>query len=268
VPPRLRRLANPPAFFLRTEPGASSPRLDPADLEHARRVLRLRAGDPLVGLDGLGHRWPLRIRSVAKGELELEASGPMETIPAPGREGCTHPWIEVAVSWPRRNRVEDMVARLVQLGAAAILPLVAEMRGPEDVPEETPERLQRVARESCKQCGRAWMPRFEAARTPAALAAARKHGLLALLDPHGGLPFDTWLRSFQPAPLGVGTEERPIVIVVGPEGGFSAQERNALLDVAATPVWLGPHVLRVETAAEAAMAVAVAVHALRPSARQ
>jgi len=160
-----------------------------------------------------------------------------------------------------------MVARLVQLGAAAILPLSAELRGPEEVPEETPERLLRVARESCKQCGRAWMPRFDAARTPGELAVARRQGLLALLDPYGGLPFDTWLRSFQTSPLGVGTEERPIVLVVGPEGGFTAEERAALLEAAATPVWLGPHILRVETAAEAGMAVAAAVHALRPSSR-
>jgi 16S rRNA (uracil1498-N3)-methyltransferase len=49
------------------------------------------------------------------------------------------------------------------------------------------------------------------------------------------------------------------VLVIGPEGGLTEGERDALRDSGASATWLGPHVLRVETAAEAAMAIA-AVH--------
>lgn len=262
---RLRTLGSTPAFFLASPVGTSPIRLDPEDERHATRVLRLAAGDALVGLDGRGARWPLCVRSAGKA-LELEAADEPEHEPAPGAEGSDCPWFELAVAWPRRNRVEDMLGRLVQLGAAAVVPLVATHRGPEAVPDSPPERWWRVAREACKQSGRAWLPVLGGATTPAAHAEARHDSPVALLDPRAGLSFDVWLRSIQPSPLGVGNSERPIVLVVGPEGGFDAAERAAWQERGATAVCLGPHVLRIETAAEAAMAVAVAVHARPPRA--
>jgi 16S rRNA (uracil1498-N3)-methyltransferase len=270
---RLRSLASPPAFFLATAPGARAPRLLAEDERHARKVLRLKRGALVIGLDGRGHRWPLRVKSAGAKALELESAGPIEEVPVPGATGSICPWIEVAVSWPRRNRVEPMLSRLAQLGASAILPLDAEQRGPEEVEaavdpaSERSGRIERILREACKQCGRAWLPVIEPARTPAALAEARRGAMLGLLEPRAALAFDTWLRSIRPAPIGPGTRERPIVLVIGPEGGFTSEERKSLKEAGASPLWLGPHVLRVETAAEAAMAIAAAVHATPPSVR-
>ncbi len=258
-----RLLPTPPAFFLAEPPEERRARLLPEDCEHAIRVLRLRPGDLILGLDGRGHRWPLRIAGVGAREIRLHPAGPVEFVPAPGEEGSSLPWIEVAVSWPRKNRVEAMVSRLVQLGAAAIIPLAAEQRGPEAVPDQVPERVRKVAREACKQCGRSWLAEFEPARSPQELVRSKKEGALAVFEPRGGLPFDTWLRSLQPSLLTHGTRHRPIVIAVGPEGGFTTEERTAFLEAGASPVWLGPHILRIETAAEAAMAVASTVLAIR-----
>lgn len=263
VASRLRSLGSAPAFFLASVVGETPIRLEPEEERHATRVLRLAAGDVLVGLDGRGTRWALRVRAAGKA-LELEAAADPEHEPAPGAEGSDCPWFELAVAWPRRNRVEDMLGRLVQLGAAAVVPLLATQRGPEAVPERPPERWWRVAREACKQSGRTWLPALAETTTPARLAQARRDSPVALLDPRAGLSFDVWLRSIQPSPLGVGTAERPIVLVVGPEGGFDDAERAAWLECGAVGVCLGPHVLRVETAAEAAMAVAAAVHARPP----
>lgn len=259
MPVGSRPRSSAPAFFLDSAPGESL-RLQPEDALHAARVLRLGAGDLLFGLDGKGGRFPLRVREVQRNELQLEAAGEREHTPAPGEEGSPLPWFEVAVSWPRRNRVEEMVSRLVQLGVAAIRPLLARQRGPEEVPEEVTERVRRVAREACKQSGRAWLPEFEARLAPDELAKRRPDSALALLDPEAGLALDTWLRCLQPAPGGLGTRTRPIVLLIGPEGGIAAEEREALLLGGASPTWLAPHILRVETAAEAAMAVAAVVH--------
>ena len=259
-----RLLPTPPAFFLAEPPGERPARLVAEDAEHAIRVLRLRPGDLLLGLDGRGHRWPLRITALGTHEIGLQPAGPGEFVPAPGEAGSMLPWIELAVSWPRRNRIEGMISRLVQLGASAIFPLDARHRGPERVPAKIPARILKVAREACKQSGRTWVPEFEPACTPQDLVRSRREGALALLDPHGGLSFDTWLRSLQPSPLTHGTRTRPIVLVVGPEGGLTAEERTAFLEAGSSPVWIGPHVLRVETAAEAAMAVAAAVLGVRP----
>ena len=250
----------PPAFFLAEESRPAEPRLRPEDERHVTRVLRMAAGERLVGLDGRGGRVPLCVRAQRKGALELGPDGPPELVPAPGEEGSHLPWFEVAVAWPRRNRVEDMVGRLVQLGAAAIRPLAARQRGPEEVRDGAAPRLERVAREACKQCGRAWLPVFERPLAPAELARLRAKDAVDVLDPIGAMPFDMWLRSLRPAPIGPGTRTHPIVLVIGPEGGLAEDEREALLAAGASATWLGPHVLRVETAAEAAMAVAAAVH--------
>jgi 16S rRNA (uracil1498-N3)-methyltransferase len=192
--------------------------------------------------------------------LALEAIGPMERTPAPGEEGSMLPWFELAISWPRRNRVEDMLGRLVQLGAGSLRPLEARQRGPEEPPRSTDERLERLLREACKQSGRRWLPILEACLTPSGLVEARATSPIAVLDPRAALSLDTWLRSLRPSPLGVGTRARPIVLVIGPEGGLAEDEIEALEGQGASRVWLGPHVMRIETAAEAAMAVAGVVH--------
>ncbi len=226
------------------------------ELEHVR-VLRMSPGDHCLGFDGRGGRWPLRIEAIAGRSIRVAAEGPPEFEPEPGSPGASLPWIEVAVAWPRRNRAEPMLGSLVQLGAAAILPLDARFRGPEPCPAHPPERWEKLAREACKQCGRAWLPELAPAATIEDLA--RRAGALAVLDPLGGMSFDTWLRSLLPAPLSIGSKRRPLVIAIGPEGGFAPEERSLMLERGASPVRLGPHVLRVETAAVAAMAVAATV---------
>lgn len=253
--------ARPPAFFLiagRTD------ELEEEEALHARKVLRLAEGDLLIGLDGLGTRHPLRVRALTKHGLALEPAGEPELEPAPGAAHSPLPWFELAIAWPRRNRVEDMVNRLVQLGVAAIRPLVAEQRGPEEVPDEPPERVRRVAREAVKQSGRAWLPRFLPRCSVLDLAAGPAARDLAVLDPRAGLPLDVWLRSLLPSPLDRGTEARPIQLVVGPEGGLSEGELGALIEAGSSLCWLAPFVLRIETAAEAAMALAAAVHGRTP----
>jgi len=265
VPKGPRLLPSPPAFFLADDAGGE-PRLCPEDEQHALRVLRLAAGAPVVGLDGRGGRFPMRVRAVAKRALALEFVGEAEQVPEPGAPGAPLPWFELDIAWPRRTRVEDMLNRLVQLGAAAIRPLIAQQRGPEDVPEEAPARLLRVAREACKQAGRTWLPVLEPPQTTDELLRGLTNPAVCALDPRAGLPYDLWLRSLLPAPLALGTRGQPIRIAIGPEGGWSGEERRAWLEAGVSFTWLGPHVLRVETAAEAAMAVAAAVHGRPPSA--
>ena len=237
-------------------PDEGAPELGPEETEHARRVLRLTAGDACLGLDGRGAAWPLRVVAVDSGRIGLEVAGEAQRSAAPGETGCALPWVELAISWPRKQRAEAMLARLVQLGVAAIRPLALRQRGPEPVPKEPPERWWRVAREACKQSGRHWLPELHGATSLETLIGEREGASSAYLDPRGALPFDLWLRSLRPAPLGPGTRARPITVYVGPEGGFTAKERDLLRSGHAQPVWLGPHVLRIETAAEAAMAIA------------
>ena len=248
-----------PCFFLAEPPGERPARLWEGEAEHALRVLRLRPGDLCETIDGAGRRWRMKIVAASEHHIGLEPLGPPTREPAPGTPDAPLPWIELCVSWPRRARGEEMLGRLVQLGAAAVRPLAARQRGAGECPPGPSERWWRIAREAAKQCGRSWLPELGERTSPQALALERRGCAIALLEPRRGMSLDTWARSLLPLTGEMGSEERPIVLVVGPEGGFTGEEMEVLLCVGATQVRLGPHVLRVETAAEAALAVTATV---------
>jgi 16S rRNA (uracil1498-N3)-methyltransferase len=236
-------------FFLDGIAGRGGPRLLPADEQHALRVLRLAPGDELVGLDGRGGRWPLKVAASERATLRLEPSAAPTFEPAPGEPGAPLPWIELAVCLPKGGRAEDMLDRLTQLGAAALTPLVAEHSegAARDLSPARRERLERVAREACKQADRAWLPLVLEPLGAPELAAARSGARLAVLDPGGTVGLPGWVEGL-PRP-------RPrLVVAVGPEGGWTEAEVEGLARAGAERVLLGPHPLRIETAAEAALA--------------
>jgi len=225
------------------------------EVDHARRVLRLGAGDRLVGLDGLGAAWPLVVERSDARAFEVRAEGEPTREPAPGEPGASLPWIEVAVALPRGDRAEAMVERLAQLGAAAIRPLLAERASPEARGEGSRRRgrLERSAREACKQSGRLWRVAIEDGESPASVLA--RPALLDLrLDPRAPAQAFEALREFDLS----GTRAKPVRIWIGPEGGFTPAEIRALDEAGARSVRLGPHVLRIETAAEAGLALVAA----------
>ncbi len=245
-------------FFLRRTPEEGAPELEPEEVDHLVRVLRLRAGDAVVGLDGTGSAWPLRVERVERRGVQLAPAGPARTEPAPGEAGAPLPWIEVAVALPRPPRAEDMLDRLCQLGVSAVQPLVCERSHPRAraLDPGRRSRLERVARASCKQAGRLWLPVLAEPATLEAWLAQRTGARLFRLDPGGERPLAAALAVRAEGPA---TRSRPLVLVVGPEGGLSPPEVEQLDRAGAAACRLGPHVLRVATAAEAAAAVATAV---------
>ncbi len=242
-------------FALTGPPAGGRAQLADGEIEHARRVLRLVAGDRLVGLDGQGAAWPLVVRRSDAREFQVEGDGDPEVEPAPGELGARLPWIEVVCALPRGERAEAMVDRLVQLGVAAIRPLAAERASPaaRGESDRRAERLQRIAREACKQSGRLWWPEIHAPETLAAVLARPARTDL-LLDPLARQALFELVAPTHPS----GTREEPLRCWIGPEGGFSPAEDAALDAAGSVRARLAPHVLRIETAAEAAVAVVVA----------
>jgi 16S rRNA (uracil1498-N3)-methyltransferase len=246
------------AFFLAGPPRDGRVRLLPDEERHARRVLRVRAGDALRGLDGQGGVWPLRVLAAGRG-LEVEVSGPPRHEPAPGVPGAPLPWIEVGLSLPRGGRAEDCVGRLVQLGVAAIQPLVCERTQGADraLGAARRRRLERAVDAACKQCGRAWRATLHAP-LPALEWAERSAAARALLVPGAPERLFDWAQRVADGQRA--DARRPLQLAVGPEGGWTVAEEQHLQACGAAPVALGPFVLRIETAAEAA--AAVLAHAL------
>ncbi|MEX2658893.1 MAG: RsmE family RNA methyltransferase [Acidimicrobiales bacterium] len=198
-----------------------APVLGPDDQHHLERVLRLRAGDAVSVADGRG-RW----RLCALGDRgHLDPTGEVRDVPA------TTPLITIAFAVTKGERPELAVQKLTELGVDRITVFhahrsVARWEG--ERAARHLERLRRVSREAAVQSRRAWLPTVTELTDVATLLSSPGS---ALADPSGAPP----------------SLAHPTV-VVGPEGGFTAEERA----VAHSMVRLGPLVLRAETAAMAA----------------
>lgn len=248
-------------LLLRTRPERGAAELDADEASHALKVLRLAPGDTFVGLDGCGAAWRCRIADGAapsrskRAELAVEVLELAERTPAPGAPESAETRVVLHVSWPRSGPAEEMLDRLTQLGVSAIVPLVTTRSGPHarELDGARRVRAQRILREALKQSGRLWLPELGAARELAAVLAEPLPSVRAVLDPGGARGFLDWAREARPA--------RELALFVGPEGGWTDAERASLAASGAQACRLARHVLRIETAAEAAAAVLAALDA-------
>ena len=207
-------------------------RLTVEESHHARRVLRLRAGDRIAVFDGLGEEWEGRLidDSEDRTGLRLEAriEGPIE---APLR-------VVLFQATSKPERLELVVQKACEIGVGAIHPLQAARGGGAGSAARRERRLHKIALEACKQSGRRVLPLLDPFE---ALPAVDDPSVIALLlDPESDSPpIGELLRGSRPA---------AVWIAVGPEGGFSAAEREQAVESGWTPVRLGPRTLRTETA--------------------
>jgi len=203
--------------------------LDRAEAHHGLRVLGLGEGAVLRLVDGHGRAARARVAAVGRDLLRCQVE---EVVELPAPVGMP---LSLAVATPKGPRFGDLVRAACELGVGAILPLRCERVS--RVPELG--RAERVAVEAVKQSGRAHLPQLGPVVDSPTLASRQER--LILLDRDGGAP-------------DVG-RPRATCIVVGPEGGFTTEERRELLAAGAEPVRVADTILRIETAALAAVAV-------------
>ena len=214
--------------------------LDAEQTHHARRVLRLRIGDRIGVFDGRGtvgeaqiSQWPDRGGAGAVVRL-LEVSHV-----APPR-----PCIEVATAMPKGPRSADLIQALSQVGADRLFPLRCR-RAAVDPDGINTRRIERAAVEAAKQCRRAHLMSIE---TPTGLDELfeRPHDLRLLAVAAPRAPIDL-------APLIA--EAQCVLILIGPEGGWTDDEQSQATAAGCRPWHFGPHVMRIETACTAACAI-------------
>ena len=222
-------------FFLATAPTGDRAVLAGDEARHLSRVLRGQPGDEVVAFAGTGQEWPARIVRIARDEVELSLGAPRTDPPRTG------PQLTLAVALPKGERQKWLVEKLTELGVDRLVPLLTT-RGVAEATEAARGRLERGVIEACKQCGRNRLMEIAAPRTVAELlAAVAADGRAVVADPHAP-PLDA---------AAIATAVREIVGLVGPEGGFTPAELSAATQAGALRAGLGPHVLRVETAAVA-----------------
>lgn len=225
----MARFHLPPAAWL------SDPGLTGDEARHLSQVLRMKPGDSLVVFDGHGRRAAAEVLSVSRDRVPLKLGEILPSRPP-------LPAITLAQAIPKGKNMDLIVQKSVELGIAAIQPLVTRYTVVQPGDGKS-EKWRRNALEACKQCGQDTLPQiaepltFE--RWIASQAAAPGLKLIASLAP-GARPLRTVLRE-NPA-----TAEA--TLLVGPEGDFSAEETAAALAAGFLPISLGSIVLRVETA--------------------
>jgi 16S rRNA (uracil1498-N3)-methyltransferase len=216
------------------------------ELDHARKVLRLRPGDHVTLFDDTGweHEAVVQSYSADRGNFEILRSY------RPNRESSLA--ITLAVALTKGEKMDLIIEKATELGAHSIIPFISSYAVPRldaSKIEKRKERWQRVALSAAKQCGRTHVPE-----------------IFPLTD------FETLIRQTEPLPLKLLFWEKEsehglkqvrethpsvgsVLIVVGPEGGFSPGEVKLAIDRAFKSIGLGNRILRAETAAVTALSL-------------
>lgn len=221
----------------RIEPDQAQMAIEGEQARHAVRVRRMDPGERLVLMDGAGTKATATVAGSDK-------NGPNSSwrllvkIDSVEHQPPPEPTVHVICPAPKGDLLETMIDQLSQVGAASWRPLDTE-RSEREPRRGKIDRLIRITHESAKQCGRPWfmdiyegIPFVEAIRLPNAVVADA-----------GGLPAEEVVRAMPAEP------RAGIHVLVGPEGGFSAAERSLAHGAGLAVVDLGPHVLRIGTAA-------------------
>lgn len=218
--------------------------LSPEDSLHALKVLRMKPGDPAEVISR-ETRYQTVIESVRDSQVVLHA---VSLLPS------TEPQLKITLfqGLPKSDKMDWIVQKAVELGAVRIVPVafsrcVVHLNEKEALKKQ--ERWQKIAREAGKQSGRCIIP-----EVTVPLSFRNLPDLLPQLE-QVVVP---WEECHEGGPLAF-VEKHPSLsslgVVIGPEGGISPEEIQALMNVGGKPVTLGKRILRTETAGIAALSV-------------
>ncbi|MDB5442570.1 MAG: hypothetical protein JWP73_946 [Phenylobacterium sp.] len=225
-------------LFIRNDLAAGADvALDEAQSRYLAAVMRLAVGDELLAFNGRDGEWRAIVASLGKRAVTLQAQ-------AQTRPQARGPDLDLVVALVKRGRLETIVEKAAELGAAR-LRLVATERTNAD--HTRVDRLQAIATEAAEQTGRLDVPQILEPQKLERLIAEWPAGRRLLFCDEAG-DAKPAIEALQGQPAG------PWGVLIGPEGGFSAAERARLRALPyAVPATLGPRILRADTAAISAL---------------
>ena len=235
-------LSTTPRLYVDLPLGAGAVLTLPVPQSHyLSQVMRRQPGDVVRLFDGANGEWAARLLSVARKAVEVRCeaqSAPQEAVP--------DLWLCAAPL--KRGRIDWVAEKACELGVARLVPVLTRRTV---VDKLNLDRLRAHMVEAAEQCGRTALPELAESVTLAALLKAWPAGrTLIFADETGGAPMAEALR----------TAPAPAAILIGPEGGFTPDERAAIRAVpGALAISLGPRILRADTAAAVAVGVWQAV---------
>jgi 16S rRNA (uracil1498-N3)-methyltransferase len=217
--------------------------LKAAQQHYLTHVLRLNAGGGVLAFNGRDGEW--------QAALEPDKRAAALRVGAKTREQTQPSDLHYLFAPLKAARLDYMVQKAVEMGASRLQPVLTRHS---QVARVNAARLRANAIEAAEQCGILTLPQIDAAEPLARLFADRQTGrYLVFCDEDADLGDP--LAALAAVPPG-----SPLAVLVGPEGGFAADERAALLGLPnVVRLALGPRILRADTAAVAALALVQAV---------
>lgn len=213
------------------------------DANHLARSLRAKRGDKITAVDGTGNCAILELINFDKETIKAKRIGELQKIVVEKK-------IILADCLPKQNRFDSIIEKATELGVEKIQPLISErtIARPRD---NKLERWQRIAKEAAEQCARDTIPEIENVRE-----------------------LDDWLKEITPLDeetlflfcweleqettvrevLSLNVDKN-IIVLIGPEGGFSEREVSKIKSAGGVSVTLGKRILKTDTAAVSVLAM-------------
>ncbi len=233
------------------EPGARV-EISGSDARKITRVLRLADGDLIEVIDSAGTVFAASVAiDGTRVGARLEGAAPVDD----SDDAADSPQFDLAQALPKGAKMDFIVEKTTELGVHAILPFCSERTVARDAGEAKLERWRRLAKTAAQQCGRRTIPQIDAVIGSFEALLERLGEYEVVLFPWELAPRAP-MRDVLPGLLG---GARRALIVVGPEGGFTHEEAEAARARGAALLWMGPRILRTETAAMALLAIARAL---------
>ncbi len=231
----------PPLFYCPDLPDVVGSRAVLAGDEagHALGARRLQVHDDIGLFDGHGTAARAVVTAIDRRRKTLEAKlTERRRMPVP------RPAVHLACALPKGDRQSVLLDMATQLGMVRFTPLLCA-RGVVKPNPNTLDRLRRICLEACKQSRRFYLPEIETPASPRELARSSAPGSLWIAHP-----------ATDAVPLSAAANSNTLTLLIGPEGGFTDEEVKAAIAGGARPFSLGTGILRIETAAVAALTLA------------
>ncbi|OYY91723.1 MAG: 16S rRNA (uracil(1498)-N(3))-methyltransferase [Sphingomonas sp. 28-66-16] len=225
-----------PRLFVASPLAAGMRLIEGPQAHYLAQVMRLKPGDPVKLFDGENGEWLALARDIGKKSLSVELTEQLRPTEAvPDLWLCAAPLKKGRIDWLAEKACELGVAKLVPVLTARTI--VERLNG---------DRLRAHMIEAAEQCGRTAVPALAEPVKLATLLRDWRDRRLFFADETGGAP----------AAAAMAAHPGPAAILIGPEGGFTTDERGAIRAVPqAIGIGLGPRILRADTAAAAAVAL-------------
>ncbi len=215
------------------------PVISGSDVHHIKDVLRMKVGEQLELLDGTGTVYSAKISEIKKDKIHCEILS--------SRSEATEPNLKVTLvqCLPKAKKMDLIVQKCTELGVHKIIPVLSERS---IFKAEKQERWKKIAKEASKQSGRSSIPEIVPLTNFEDVLKIKEQFDLALIP---------WELERENTLKKILTTHRPnhLLILIGPEGGFSRSEIELAKSAGFIPVSLGPTILRTETAGMAMLSM-------------